>query len=902
MIRIKNKIIFLWLILLLAIPSVSNAFDWDKELKRAVDSLNLRIRENELLIQKGTPAKLNFVVDLRYELHKKLNPIVDEAYLNDTLRKINALDYSNGQHIAFYILLTTLQQPILASAVNGGTDYPNLKEYLEKTSGVSDAQWVNFVNSTPGANAEKDYKDKLTKYTEAVYEKSLLGDETNKGLLLNIYSTYKINSKNYSSSILYNAVLGLGKDLRTSSIKQSLKAFSAAGIDKTTLVSNANRNLYDKNDNNAPINLYIERVKQALFKLGTVYNYGTDAQGQNLEEEETTYNMTSKIFTNLAGIDSKGVATVKENVNLTVFDYSGISGLDPNFFQKILQITDKGGGISIQDVKKKMTAGVIKIHVFITSDQNPGEYQKYARELAIAKSKEQNYLIDEYIIVGLHLYSQKPLQNGSIGMQVTILVNQRLNEKLIAMRQEYNNGLYGWFINTKTGDIIFCDPRALNYQSNAYINMEDWKSLGRNVTIEDGKQVFNNYSDNWVIYKLLSSTDDSDELFELFIFTVEAEAAIILAIPSGGASVGVFVAEQVAKSALKQAAKTAFMSVISQFAVHYFTSEKPIDEAYKDFKIDYSDLTTDVLTDVFVKSSRAKQFLVCLNGMYDKYDVLTANKINVTAFELTQGCLNDMIVFSAQEKAGPVFKKLLSMSSTAAVKALRFTKLSDDVIRKILKLVGKPASEIDAEIPPSTLKSSSNSSNPDQYSEYLDTPDNLPGDGSDVNTNSTTNKGNVVNPFKVITTDVGQALRNTISHIREINFEPKGNGYKFSGCHSKSAIDELAPNARIEVTIPANANGVYEAKVFAKGPDGIEIPKSGNGGKSTFFPDTWDEARILDEVEYAVKNNAGQVPASAGGAPNQFYGFSKDGKIKIEFYYNDATGAINSFFPSLKSY
>lgn len=159
------------------------------------------------------------------------------------------------------------------------------------------------------------------------------------------------------------------------------------------------------------------------------------------------------------------------------------------------------------------------------------------------------------------------------------------------------------------------------------------------------------------------------------------------------------------------------------------------------------------------------------------------------------------------------------------------------------------------------------------------------------------------NVFKVITTDIRTALNNRITHIRKIIFELKANGtYKFSGCHSKSALDELGNNARIEITIPANVEGVYEAKVFAKGPDGIEIPKSGNQGKSTFFPDSWDEAKILDEAEYAVKNNVGQVPASAGGAPNQYYGFSKDGKIKIEFYYDDATGNINSFFPSLKVY
>jgi hypothetical protein len=152
--------------------------------------------------------------------------------------------------------------------------------------------------------------------------------------------------------------------------------------------------------------------------------------------------------------------------------------------------------------------------------------------------------------------------------------------------------------------------------------------------------------------------------------------------------------------------------------------------------------------------------------------------------------------------------------------------------------------------------------------------------------------------FKAITTDVATALNNRINHIRKIVFEAKSNGtYKFSGCHSKSAIDELGANARIEVTIPANAEGVYEAKVFAKGPDGIEIPKSGNQGKSTFFPDSWSEAKILEEAEHAVKNNKGF--ANGVDATEGYYGFSKDGKIKIQFYYRDSDGFIGSFFPKL---
>jgi hypothetical protein len=52
------------------------------------------------------------------------------------------------------------------------------------------------------------------------------------------------------------------------------------------------------------------------------------------------------------------------------------------------------------------------------------------------------------------------------------------------------------------------------------------------------------------------------------------------------------------------------------------------------------------------------------------------------------------------------------------------------------------------------------------------------------------------------------------------------------------------------------------------------------------------------KAEFAVKNNKGF--ANSIDAKDGYFGFSKDGKIKIEFYYTEGTGAINSFFPSLR--
>jgi hypothetical protein len=150
-------------------------------------------------------------------------------------------------------------------------------------------------------------------------------------------------------------------------------------------------------------------------------------------------------------------------------------------------------------------------------------------------------------------------------------------------------------------------------------------------------------------------------------------------------------------------------------------------------------------------------------------------------------------------------------------------------------------------------------------------------------------------PFKEITADIRPFLKKRITHITKIHFEHKGHNYKFMGVHSKRAIENFHGSARIVVVTLPDASGVYEAKVYAKGPDGIEVAKSGNGGKSTFFPDSWDETRILDEAEYAIKHNKGFE--NGVDAKDGYYGFSRDGKVRIAFYYNESGGGINSFFP-----
>ena len=87
---------------------------------------------------------------------------------------------------------------------------------------------------------------------------------------------------------------------------------------------------------------------------------------------------------------------------------------------------------------------------------------------------------------------------------------------------------------------------------------------------------------------------------------------------------------------------------------------------------------------------------------------------------------------------------------------------------------------------------------------------------------------------------------------------------------------------------------VFQAKPVVIKADGSELVKANNQGMSSFFPEDWDKNKILDEVEYAIANNHGRDLTSTN--PNEYFGFSRDGKVEIHFYHN-ADGSIGSYFP-----
>ncbi|MCH4832596.1 EndoU domain-containing protein [Flavobacterium columnare] len=161
-------------------------------------------------------------------------------------------------------------------------------------------------------------------------------------------------------------------------------------------------------------------------------------------------------------------------------------------------------------------------------------------------------------------------------------------------------------------------------------------------------------------------------------------------------------------------------------------------------------------------------------------------------------------------------------------------------------------------------------------------------------------------------------IRNKIlakkAHVLEVEGLDKVRNYNgttmegFTGCHSDQALrDYVATNGgtyRINGK-PTNlqADEVFEGQpiitingkeyVKTNGQPIVEYSNGKYGGTSTFFPENWNNSKILDEVEYAIANNHGVAP---GNNPSEYFGFSRDGKVEIHFYLN-TDGTIGSYFP-----
>ena len=110
-----------------------------------------------------------------------------------------------------------------------------------------------------------------------------------------------------------------------------------------------------------------------------------------------------------------------------------------------------------------------------------------------------------------------------------------------------------------------------------------------------------------------------------------------------------------------------------------------------------------------------------------------------------------------------------------------------------------------------------------------------------------------------------------IDYDHIIGGDINSSGEKVTGGHTL-----LRRDVRIikKIGSPAS-NGVYRATVEIKRPDGKWQKKTSNGGVNTMFPENWDEARVIDEINSAWENRK----ELKGRDSNMWQGVSKSGVI-----------------------
>ena len=110
-----------------------------------------------------------------------------------------------------------------------------------------------------------------------------------------------------------------------------------------------------------------------------------------------------------------------------------------------------------------------------------------------------------------------------------------------------------------------------------------------------------------------------------------------------------------------------------------------------------------------------------------------------------------------------------------------------------------------------------------------------------------------------------------IDYDHIIGGDISSNGEKVTGGHTL-----LKGDVRIVKKIGApSKNGVYKASVEIRRPDGTWQKKTSNGGVNTMFPESWDEARIIDEINSAWENRKDLK----GRDNNMWQGISKSGVV-----------------------
>ena len=110
-----------------------------------------------------------------------------------------------------------------------------------------------------------------------------------------------------------------------------------------------------------------------------------------------------------------------------------------------------------------------------------------------------------------------------------------------------------------------------------------------------------------------------------------------------------------------------------------------------------------------------------------------------------------------------------------------------------------------------------------------------------------------------------------IDYDHIIGGDISANGEKVTGGHTL-----LKGDVRIVKKIGApSKNGVYKASVEIRKPDGTWQKKTSNGGVNTMFPESWDEAKVIDEINSAWENRKDLK----GRDNNMWQGISKSGVV-----------------------
>ncbi|RYL93282.1 EndoU domain-containing protein [Sporolactobacillus sp. THM19-2] len=154
---------------------------------------------------------------------------------------------------------------------------------------------------------------------------------------------------------------------------------------------------------------------------------------------------------------------------------------------------------------------------------------------------------------------------------------------------------------------------------------------------------------------------------------------------------------------------------------------------------------------------------------------------------------------------------------------------------------------------------------------------NTPGTSDNPKSNNTSEPITSIDKLK----NTDKFRRGALEHILEGQLNARG---KAVGYHSESIPD--TPGRIIPGTESApNKYGVYKAKIEVN-----NIPKTANGGESTFFPENWDAQKIVESINEAFENRQ-----FIEGTRNTFIGELSNG-MQIQMYIDMKSGKIISSF------